>query len=419
MNALANLKEFINKEQVYIWLISSVLISLPLKHHINSLLIFFLFLYAVLFSILNKGTTKFEISTISIPLVLIYILALVSLIWTINTQKSLEGLTQKFSYLLIPLIFILIPRPNQNKVSKIYYNFSIATFLYAIYCMSIGIFLAIKNGNIDNLFYHNLSKPLSDINAIYMSMFTAFALLYIFTKKEKKRKDFIYLLVLSIFLILLSSKLVISITILLIVSSVFFSDRKVKNKFTYPLLVISVLILAILLSGNIIKRFNTETSKTHLSEVLTREEFGQNYYWTGTSLRLFQIRAFVELLSEDNLILKGYGLDASQSMLKKKYKQYNLYSGYYHYDFHNQYLQIFSDLGLLGFLLLLIIFYLCLKEALTNRNFFFFSFIFLIIILCMTESYLWRQRGMVFFITVALLFYNESIKSRYIEKALF
>jgi len=249
-----------------------------------------------------------------------------------------------------------------------------------------------------------------------MSTYTAFSLLFFFIKKLKKKSDYFYLAVLSVFLVLLSSKLIISITLLAIGFSPLFFKKETKKRILKTIFLISTLIIIIFLSKKIVDRFTIEINNTNFSEVLSKKEFGQVYYWTGASLRLFQIRAFIELFEEDQILFKGYGIDASQSMLKKKYIQYNLYPGFYHFNFHNQYLQVFSELGLLGLLFLLSVFYFSLKEAYINKNFFSLSFIILIAILCITESYLWRQRGMVFFITVTLLFFKEKDQSVNIKK---
>jgi len=410
------LSKYINRQKVDLWLVSLVLITLPLKHSINSAVIIFTFLYFLYNYLINKNKPKLEINQISIAFISIYLLAIVSLIWSVDIDESIKGLSQKLSYLILPILFVLIPKLSTSELNIVFSNFSKSVVLYALYCLSIGLFSYLKSSNIDALFYHNLSKPLNNINAIYMSTYTAFSLLFFFIKKLKKKSDYFYLAVLSVFLVLLSSKLIISITLLAIGFSPLFFKKETKKRILKTIFLISTLIIIIFLSKKIVDRFTIEINNTNFSEVLSKKEFGQVYYWTGASLRLFQIRAFIELFEEDQILFKGYGIDASQSMLKKKYIQYNLYPGFYHFNFHNQYLQVFSELGLLGLLFLLSVFYFSLKEAYINKNFFSLSFIILIAILCITESYLWRQRGMVFFITVTLLFFKEKDQSVNIKK---
>jgi len=416
MNVLTNFNKVIKSQNIHLWLISLILITLPLKHSVNSLFIIIAVIYSTYNYITTQNKPKLEINKVTIIFISIYLLAIVSLLWSIDLEGSIRGLSQKLSYLILPLLFVFIPKLKAKNINLIFSIFSKAIVVYAIYCITIGLLLYFKNGNLNDLFYHNLSKPLNNINAIYMSTYTAFSLLYFFTKKLKQKWEYFYLFILSSFLVLLSSKLVISVTFMMLILSIFYNKNEIKGQFIKTFFLISVLISVVFLSKKIIDRFNVEIKNTHLSEVLVKKEFGQIYYWTGASLRLFQIRVFLELIEEDAVFLTGYGIDASQNMLKKKYIQYNLYPGFYKYNFHNQYLQIFAELGILGFLLLISLFYLCFHKALINKSFLFLSFTFLIAILCITESFLWRQRGMVFFITVTLLFLKESSQSINIKK---
>jgi len=68
------------------------------------------------------------------------------------------------------------------------------------------------------------------------------------------------------------------------------------------------------------------------------------------------------MLQEQNILFTGFGLEASQDQIEKKALQYNLYDGYGEFNFHNQYIQTFSELGLIAFLILLGMLYFNLKK---------------------------------------------------------
>jgi O-antigen ligase len=99
----------------------------------------------------------------------------------------------------------------------------------------------------------------------------------------------------------------------------------------------------------------------------------------------------------------GSGLHNSQEDLNNKYKEYNLYPGFLNYNYHNQYIQIFAELGIVGLILFLMILFVILKEVINTKDYFLFSFIIITLAVCITETFLWRQRGMVFFIIISLL----------------
>jgi O-antigen ligase len=112
---------------------------------------------------------------------------------------------------------------------------------------------------------------------------------------------------------------------------------------------------------------------------------------------------FYEILSEQKKYSLGFGLSNSQPSLNKKYTDYNLYPGFLNYNYHNQYIQIVAELGFVGLFFMLSLFLILLRQSILNKDYFLFYFILLTITVCFTESFLWRQRGMVFFITFALL----------------
>jgi hypothetical protein len=169
-----------------------------------------------------------------------------------------------------------------------------------------------------------------------------------------------------------------------------------------------ILLLFFLASLNFYDRVEEEFYKTKVSEVLTKNKFGHIYLWTGTGLRMFQIRAFTEILLEKKKYFLGLGLNNSQKSLNDKYNEYDLYPGFQNYNFHNQYIQIQAELGFTGLLLVVSILIIMLKQAISFKDYFLLSFIFLIVFVFMTESFIWRQRGMVFFITILLLFNRKN-----------
>ena len=133
---------------------------------------------------------------------------------------------------------------------------------------------------------------------------------------------------------------------------------------------------------------------------------------------MYQFRIFTEIISENNDYLLGFGLNASTQKIKEKAVQYNLFlgdkehEGYQDKNLHNQYIQNFSDLGIIGFALLLVILLFNIKNAIKNKDFVHFAFAILMISLFLTESFLWRQRGVVFFTLFYCLFNSNVLKDK-------
>jgi len=259
------------------------------------------------------------------------------------------------------------------------------------------------------------------LNAIHVSVYVAIAFFYFFIKEIKTKWEQLFSLLMFVFVILLSSKNIILIFVLLILIQVFFYS-KIANRLRLRNLTLLLLILAGVLSfGKIKERFlieftsNSEKSLSHnvkvnnevavnnisIYEAWNNESFTHNDFFPGTSFRIYQLRMFKDFLNEEAIFWKGFGLNASLNKLLEKEKQYNLYPGYGTFNFHNQYVQNFAELGIVGFALLMLILFLNTKIAFRSKDFLHIAFAILMISLFLTESFLWRQRGVLFF----MLFY--------------
>lgn len=126
--------------------------------------------------------------------------------------------------------------------------------------------------------------------------------------------------------------------------------------------VILITLLGVLLLGiasiSLKERFLFET-ESKLSEVLTKEEFGKVYLWTGSSITFLQLMIFKEQLEEESIFWKGFGLFASRENLKIRHLKFNSYFGFHDYNYHNQYAQVFAEIGILGLILICTMLYQC------------------------------------------------------------
>jgi hypothetical protein len=358
-----------------------------------------------------------------------------SYFWTIDVKRTLQAIPKELSLLLVPLVFLWIPAFTKKQKQKIITYYSYTMVLYVIYFLIRAIirFIFIKDTSV--FFYHGPDNETDTglvprlLNAIHFSVYVAIAFFYFFIKEHKRKWEQIASLLLFVFVVLLSSKNIILIFALLIVVYVSFYS-KIANRLRLRNLTLLLIILGSILSFSKIKeRFlieftsNTNKSFSHnikvnnkegvnnisIYEAWNKDKFTHNDFFPGTSFRVYQIRMFFEFLSEDQIFWKGFGLNASLNKLLEKEKEYNLYPGYGTFNFHNQYVQNFAELGVIGFLLLLIILFINTKNAFVSKDFIHIAFAVLMISLFLTESFLWRQRGIMFFILLYCLFNSERI----------
>ena len=402
-----------------------LLCTIPMPLGINNI-----FLGIFVFSVLLKvKTLKFQP-----PLLLIgslFILMVISYCWSIDTSATLKAVPKEIGLLLIPLCFMVIKPFTKEQRYKIINYYSYSMVVYVVFYLIKAIVRFLMSGDTNVFFYHELVTK--EVNAIHVSVYISIAFFYFFTKEIKSKLEMFITFLLFLFVFLLSSKNIILVFILLVLIEFFFYSKSGYKMRLRNVIIFSMIICAFLFIGKIKDRFkaefqsNSDKSISHavldidksleginvlsINEAWTNEKFSQNDFFPGTAFRVYQTRMFIELFQEENVFWTGFGLNASYKKLEEKAIQYDVFKGnesqegYQTKNFHNQYIQNFAELGFLGFLILIGLLGLSLKNALKNKDFVQISFAVLMISLFLTESFLWRQRGVMFF-TLLYCLYN-------------
>jgi hypothetical protein len=351
--------------------------------------------------------------------------------WTIDKSTTIKALSKEICLLLIPLVFIfsnIIFKQEKEKITKF---FSYSIVLFSMYFI-IRAFLNYIINDTNIFFGHELVTK--ELNAVHFSTFVSFSLFYFIAYETYTFKKVIIQLFLISFLLLLQSKTIIITTIFLI-SLYFFFYSKSANKMRLRNITLLGIVFFSFLFFNRIKEkieFEFELNKDNnightvipkevvgdriisMKEAWENEKFEQNDFFSGASFRVYQFRLFLEILAEEDVFFEGLGLNASYKKIEEKGIKYNVFQGnnitegYQKKNFHNQYVQNFAELGVIGFLLLILILFINFKNAFKNKDFLHIAFAILMLSLFLTESFLWRQRGVVFF-TVFYCLFNTTL----------
>ena len=401
-----------------------VLLTIPLNYAVNSIAIG-IFVVTTLFCI-KKSNLRLDKNVLL--LAFLFLLMAVSLLWTADFHASMRALSKELPLLVFALSFMTFPSFDKTKKQIVLKYYSIGMCFYLLYFLIRAIIRFSISKDSGVFFYHELVTE--DLNAIHVSVYMALAFFYFYSKKAKSKVDLMVSLLVLIFIFLLSSKNIIIVFIgLIFVFELFYSKVKLNQKkglFTV-LLLCSIFIL---FSSKIKERFLVEidsnkventsdslTDEVHVVSVYeawTKDKFKQNDFFPGAAFRVYQIRIFKEMLEEDVVFFSGYGLNASDFRIKEKGKEHTVFSGdathdgYQNKNFHNQYVQIFAETGVLGLLLILLIVSLNLRNAIKSKDFVAISFSVLMISLFLTESFLSRQRGVVFFAILFCVFNTKN-----------
>lgn len=397
---MPNASNILTTQKTYVILISALLIVLPLLYGFSTGVVIGLLAVAML----SLRYHKLEFRKAFMYPMAFYILMILSLLWTDDTGATGRGLERQMALVLIPLAFLFMPALTEKTRNKVLYWFSVAMAVFALLFVGLALLRWIGEGTSAPFFYHELVAPL-DLNAIYISVFVSFCLLFLLFKQKKTPITIAVLGVLAVFLLLLSSKSIIVATGLVGVFGIFRTFRRSTILKLCALLLVGL--AALLFTSNPVKdRFQREIAVSNVKEVLECERFNKVYDWTGTTLRLFQARIFSEMIQEDQVVLTGYGVNNSQKRIVEKQKQYNLWQGYYTYNFHNQYIQAFAELGLFGLLFLFLLLGVILRQYILGKDILFLSLFFIMFVVFFTESYLWRQRGLYHFLVLYCLLFK-------------
>jgi hypothetical protein len=405
---------------------------------VNSIVVFFLIIMLLKFK-----THKISVSFALFVPVLLFVLMALSYFWSIDKAATLKALPKELILFILPLAFMLLPTFSLIQKNKIIHCFSYSMLLFVLVFLARAVIRYFMCQNIDVFFYHNESP--SDfglvpklLNAIHVAAFVAIAFFYFLNLEKKTIYQTISTIILFGFIVLLSSKNVLMILFLLIAVHFFFFS-KMANKMRLRNSIVFLLFLSSFFFYNNIKekiafefQLNTENNIGHnvipkekvgpniisINEAWNNVSFTPNDYFSGVAFRTYQARLFFDFLKEENIFWKGFGLNASYKKIEEKGTQYNVFlgnettEGYQKKNFHNQYIQVFAELGIVGFVLLILILFLNTKNAFKNKDFLHIAFAILMLSLFLTESFLWRQRGVVFFTVFYCLFNTTRLNNK-------
>lgn len=417
--AYSKINEFIKENSVFTLLSAAILISIPLKYAFSSIATIFFVVAA--FSSFFK--IKFSFNKYLILPIAFYVLMVVSLVWTRDVDLTAAGLKKEVAFLFVPIPFLFVDELKRISKHQIIRLFSFSMVFYAVFYFLKASFRYYSSGDISVFFYHELVTQ--DLNAIYVSVFASLGIFYFVAQKRKSILEKTALFILVVLVFLLSSKSIITIDFILIVCYYsFFSNIPNNVKITTVVAVFTFLFFSLIFVKEVKERFlleyetafvdNTVNNQmgddggkiynVSLKQAWYNKTFQPNQFFPGTALRIFQVRIFQEMLRENNILFTGFGLEASQQKIRDKAKEHNLYKDYGDFNFHNQYIQTFAELGLFGLLILMAMLFLNLKNGWKQKDFLHIAFAITMIVLFLTESFFCRQRGVLFFITLYCIF---------------
>jgi O-antigen ligase len=327
--------------------------------------------------------------------------------WVVKNKMPFFSLDiqLKSGILILPIAIILNVQLLQRKRSLLAIYCGLLC-LAALYCLLIASWNSLDQHDPSFLFYHKLVSPFRQ-HAVYFSIY---CLLGVFFLQQhwagapfnREKISSIALVLLSVFILLLSSKLVIIFLGFLWLQFIFSRLITPIRKWA-ALLSLVAFCAAILITNNPIgARFRDSISgDPFLAE---KEKFDPGIYFNGAQFRILQWKLVPDILNKKDAWVWGVGPVNAQPFLNEEYLSRNMYAGnsngdpgYMAYNCHDQLLESLLRYGIPGMLCYLFMFIILLIIAIRLRHFAGSLVIGLFLIYSLLESMWETQYGIMLF----------------------
>ena len=359
-----------------------------------------IFISLMLLNWLIEGDFKSKFKVIlrnkyALLFIALYVLHLIGLAYTSNMDSGLFDIQVKASLLILPLMLCSKPLEANTK-QMVFLAFISGCVSSIVFLLLRATYIFFSNGE-NHFFYEDLSSYLIHPSYLAMYLNVGIAWLILSNRDNQYRKispliSTLLLIVFSTFIFMLSSKSGIITMILMYVGFIIYFITAKKK---YFLGISSLLVIALLILG--VMKFVPEISAriSRAVHAVTHPSADQKDV-ESTAVRLLVWQASSKVISEN--ILFGVGTGDSKDKLMSEYKSEGIEGAYAHeLNAHNEYLQVFVSLGLIGFISLFSIFWFPFFHSIKTKNAIYMLFLLLVSLNFLTESMFETQAGVMFY----------------------
>ena len=410
-------------QRLYGWLVIIFLISVQIAFRsLVSLSTIGMFVVALLYYRANTGNWWNQPfwNFFTLGCVLYFSIQTIALLYTRNLASGMFIIQTNLGLIALPVAAFYSRLVNGESWGRLMKWYTVVLLFTTVIALGYAVYLFIKTGNSTVFFYHPLVYIYSD-HAIQFSVLVFIAILFLIEEYSKlthiKSRNWIrfMLIYLSIFLFLLTSKLIITIYFLYIIYLVIFAGKFSSGR-SYRLagLAIMLVVLVIFIFTNSpLRRRMTEDLGSNFS-VLKQDKFRPGDYFNGVQFRLISWRFVFEILNENHRWLLGVSPGDAQDLLDNKYRQLNMFTGsspeinggYLIYHTHNQFLQALLETGITGLAAFMLICTGMVKLAVKSGNRSMIVLTILLLCYCFSDAVLKTQYGIILFIFFPLFLYK-------------
>lgn len=388
-------------KKLYLIFFGLLAFSIPLYNRIAAMaivLIVFTWIIEGNFKQKFERIKKYRFRRYLLSFSILYLIYLIGFFYSQNQYYALSDLQTNLSMLIFPLLFATIDGDVlKNEKVKILSFHILGCLVVTLLLLTRSFLNFLDSYSVNEFFYVNLTWY---HHASYIAMFLVFAIGLLFyrfytpdQKSNKKYQMLIILLIIyfSFFVLLLSSKAGIIGLLFVFLGHVGYLIFRKK----YIGSIVMLLIYTFTLWGSITYLTVAGSRLSTARQAISSDDYDKNSN-ESTTERLLVYQSALSIIKENVLFGVGTG-DANDELLKTyKANQYTVVLEN-RLNAHNQYLQTFIALGLIGFIVLIGMLFFPLYLAIKQRNILYALLLLLICFNLLAESMFERQAGVVFY----------------------
>ncbi len=396
---------------------------LPLEIGLSNLFLILFFTISGYFLIIKKQFIVRRTLILIFSLLPVFLLYTIGLLYSSPPFEGINIIGRNIAFLLCPLILFFYSNEVLSRVkNSLYHGIVYGSVLSTLILLTNNFlnYFATRpfprfDDEIFNYYYTYYSfTDLLEMHPTYLGVYLIFAisilLKNIFSNKSYRSLKVMALLLLSLGIVFINSRIIFLLYVLVIVSALFYTGfyYYIRNKYwTLSLVVIFTIIgvfstIKILSDTFIISRLTSE-----LKWELTDQIDSSYSYKKGlvADSRIPRWQSAIDAIAQKPVF--GYGTHSEKDILAIYYKKNGLeVSLKNRYDAHNIYLSFMLEYGILGLCILLFYLFSNLYLSIKARNVHFFLLFLMICIVGCFESYLKNNAAITFvaFFSSVLLF---------------
>ena len=403
---------YLNKFKILNFLLLSIPFLLPIEKTTVRFLMAIFTVACLIYG--DYSQLKIKKNWIKLSIVSLWVLPFIQLLLLNRIDEYLNNLITKITLFLIPILILIGYQSNKINLSGILKFFVYGTVSSCLFCLINAVisYYFLKN---DNAFtYTSLSLF---HHPTYFTMYLNFVVGIIYLNNLKPIKNFklptnlslIIISFLSFFILFASSRIgwISNILIHLFFTSCMLYNKKFSRKAIIYFLVLMIPFTTLI--------YTNKTIQYRFNEIITYtfQKVDQKKVQSSTSDRKKIWSISFKLIKKK--WITGYGTGQSKKVVQEQFKKDD-YDFLFkkNYNSHSQYLQVFLDQGIFGFLLLVFFTFGMLYASLKQKDFVYALFLVIMILNFMTESILERQSGVIFFAFFNTIFFFQWFNKKYL-----